>query len=165
MDKTELSTRFTDTMAKFTAYFGKHLPDDVLAKLKEMRTKQDTPLAKVMYDSMFTDLELADKFNVPFCQDTGVIQYWIECGSEFPLIGQMQECLREATIRATKEAPLRHNAVQIFDEKNTGNNTGVRIPWIDWEIIPVPGGATRRTSNLLLTRYSRTTSSSHRPNG
>ena len=136
MDKTELSTRFTDTMAKFTAYFGKHLPDDVLAKLKEMRTKQDTPLAKVMYDSMFTDLELADKFNVPFCQDTGVIQYWIECGSEFPLIGQMQECLREATIRATKEAPLRHNAVQIFDEKNTGNNTGVRIPWIDWEIIP-----------------------------
>ena len=35
MDKTELSTRFTDTMAKFTAYFGKHLPDDVLAKLKE----------------------------------------------------------------------------------------------------------------------------------
>ena len=58
-------------MAKFTAYFGKHLPDDVLAKLKEMRTKQDTPLAKVMYDSMFTDLELADKFNVPFCQDTG----------------------------------------------------------------------------------------------
>ena len=34
MDKTELSTRFTDTMAKFTAYFGKHLPDDVLAKLK-----------------------------------------------------------------------------------------------------------------------------------
>ena len=115
MDKTELSTRFTDTMAKFTAYFGKHLPDDVLAKLKEMRTLQDTPLAKVMYDSMFTDLELADKFNVPFCQDTGVIQYWIECGSEFPLIGQMQECLREATIRATKEAPLRHNAVQIFD--------------------------------------------------
>lgn len=136
MDKTELSTRFTDTMAKFTAYFGKHLPDDVLAKLKEMRTLQDTPLAKVMYDSMFTDLELADKFNVPFCQDTGVIQYWIECGSEFPLIGQMQACLREATIRATKEAPLRHNAVQIFDEKNTGNNTGVRIPWIDWEIIP-----------------------------
>ena len=29
----------------------------------------------------------------------------------------------------------------------------------------LPGGATRRTSNLLLTRYSRTTSSSHRPNG
>ena len=29
----------------------------------------------------------------------------------------------------------------------------------------LPDGATRRTSNLLLTRYSRTTSSSHRPNG
>ena len=42
----------------------------------------------------------------------------------------------EAAKRATKKAPLRHNAVQIFDEKNTGNNTGVRIPYTDWEIIP-----------------------------
>lgn len=41
-----------------------------------------------------------------------------------------------AARRATIEAPLRQNAVQIFDERNTGNNTGVRVPWIDWEIIP-----------------------------
>lgn len=136
MNKQELSVQFTDLMAKFTAYFGKHLPDDVMSALKELRAQQKSELATIMYDSMFKDLEAADKDNVPSCQDTGVIQYFVQCGSNFPLLAELQECLREATIRATKEAPLRHNAVQIFDEKNTGNNTGIRIPYIDWEIIP-----------------------------
>ena len=40
MDKTELSTRFTDTMAKFTAYFGKHLPDDVPEDVKVRRLNE-----------------------------------------------------------------------------------------------------------------------------
>jgi L(+)-tartrate dehydratase alpha subunit len=32
--------------------------------------------------------------------------------------------------------PLRHNAVETFDEKNTGTNTGTNIPWLDWRIVP-----------------------------
>lgn len=48
----------------------------------------------------------------------------------------MNPACREATKRATKNAPLRHNAVEIFDERNSGDNTGVRIPWIDWQIEP-----------------------------
>ncbi len=32
--------------------------------------------------------------------------------------------------------PLRHNAVETFEEKNTGTNTGSKIPWLDWEIVP-----------------------------
>jgi L(+)-tartrate dehydratase alpha subunit len=32
--------------------------------------------------------------------------------------------------------PLRHNAVETFDEKNTGTNTGTQIPWLDWRIVP-----------------------------
>ena len=41
-----------------------------------------------------------------------------------------------ATARATEIGPLRHNAVETFDEHNTGTNTGSSIPWLDWEIIP-----------------------------
>ena len=136
MQKEALASEFTDLMAKFTAYFGKHLPDDVMKSLREMRAEQSTDIANTIYDAMFTDMALAKKNNVPLCQDTGVIQFFVKVGSRFPLLGEMEECLREATKRATKEAPLRHNAVQIFDEKNTGNNTGVRIPWIDWQIVP-----------------------------
>lgn len=135
-DQIKAVEHFTDVMAKFTAYFGKHLPDDVMAKLQELRAEQDTPMAGIIYDTMFRDMALADELNRPMCQDTGVIQYFVEVGENFPLLGKLQACLTEATKRATVAAPLRHNAVQIFEEKNSGNNTGRRIPWIEWDIIP-----------------------------
>jgi len=126
----------TDIMAKFTGYIGKHLPDDIMDKLKELRSAEDSPLAKVVYDSMFDNLEKADKLNRPSCQDTGVIQFFIKAGANFPLLSDVRTILDEAVREATREAPLRHNAVEIFVEKNTGDNTGDRIPWIDWEIVP-----------------------------
>ncbi len=52
------------------------------------------------------------------------------------MLADVRPILREAVKEATCTAPLRHNAVEIFEEKNTGNNTGERIPWIDWEIVP-----------------------------
>lgn len=126
----------TDVMAKFTAYIGKRLPKDVKAKLAELRTLETNPLAKSVYDSMAGNQEAADKLNRPSCQDTGVIQYFVEAGAHFPLLGDLEEILKEATAEATRIGPLRHNAVETFDEKNTGTNTGTNIPWLDWRIVP-----------------------------
>jgi len=136
MDKEVAVRSLTDTMAKFTAYIGKRLPKDVKHKLAELRTLETNPLAKSVYDSMHNNQEAADKLNRPSCQDTGVIQYFIESGANFPLIGELEEVLREALAGATKLGPLRHNAVETFDEKNTGTNTGTQIPWLDWRIVP-----------------------------
>lgn len=136
MNKKEQREKFIDIMAKFTAYSSKYLPDDVYAKLVELRENETTDIAKIIYDSMFEDMEMADKLSRPICQDTGIIQYFVEVGTGFPLINDIEDCLREAVIKATTIAPLRHNAVEVFDEKNTGNNVGKRIPWIDWDIIP-----------------------------
>ena len=134
--------QFTDIMARFTGYAGIHLPDDVLARLKELRMEEKTPMAKLFYDAMFDDLKMAEEMNRPCCQDTGVIQYFVQVGSRFPLIDDIEDCLREAVKRATIGAPLRHNVVEVFDEKNTGNNVGTRIPWIDWEVVPHSDEAT-----------------------
>lgn len=132
----------TSIMARFTDYVGKHLPDDVLGKLRQLREAEDSPLSKVVYDSMFENLAKAEELNRPSCQDTGVIQFFIKAGSDFPLLADVSNILTEAVRTATQTAPLRHNAVQIFEEKNTGNNTGERIPWIDWEIVPNDKGMT-----------------------
>lgn len=136
MDKEAAVQSLTDTMAKFTAYIGKRLPKDVKAKLADLRTMETNPLAKSIYDSMHGNQEAADQLNRPSCQDTGVIQYFIEAGANFPLIGELEDVLREALEGATKMGPLRHNAVETFDEKNTGTNTGTQIPWLDWRIKP-----------------------------
>ena len=132
----------TQTMASFTSYVSKHLPDDIMGKLRLLRQTENSPLASVVYDAMFENLLQADKLDRPCCQDTGVIQYFIKAGANFPLLSDVKTVLTEAVCLATESAPLRHNAVQIFEEKNTGNNTGERIPWIDWEIVPDDSGIT-----------------------
>ncbi len=140
MDKNAASQTLTDIMAKFTAYIGKRLPSDVREKLAELRAAETNVLASTIYDSMAENQEIADKLDRPSCQDTGVIQYFITAGSDFPFLGELEDSLRQATMEATKTAPLRHNAVETFEEKNTGTNTGSRIPWLDWEIVPGDDG-------------------------
>ncbi len=142
MNVAEQREIFIDIMAKFTAYTGKHLPDDVLSKLIELQDKETATLANIIYDAMFEDLRMADELDRPCCQDTGVIQFFVQVGTSFPLIDEIEDCLREAVKKATIIGPLRHNAVEVFDEKNTGNNVGKRIPWIDWEIVPRSDEAT-----------------------
>lgn len=132
----------TDVMARFTAYIGKRLPNDVSDKLAQLRAKETKALAKTVYDSMAENQEAAKRLNRPSCQDTGIIQYFIKAGAKFPLLGELEDILRDATLAATKAGPLRHNAVETFDEKNTGTNTGRSIPWLDWEIVPDDDGAT-----------------------
>jgi len=136
MNNEQAVKTMTSIVARFTDYAGKHLPDDIMIKLNELRDAEDSPLAKVVYDSMFDNLAKAAELDRPCCQDTGVIQYYIKAGSEFPLLADVRTILTDAAFTATQTAPLRHNAVEIFEEKNTGTNTGERIPWIDWQIVP-----------------------------
>jgi L(+)-tartrate dehydratase alpha subunit len=103
-------------MSRFTSHIGKRLPGDVTERLGALREKEVNFLAKEVY--------------------TGVIQYFLTAGARFPYLGDLEEILRNATLIATKEGPLRHNAVETFEEKNTGTNTGSKIPWLDWEIVP-----------------------------
>lgn len=142
MSKEAAVASLTDTMAKFTAYIGKRLPTDVKDKLAQLKAAETQPLAMSIYESMAVNQDAADKLDRPSCQDTGVIQYFIRAGAKFPLLGELEDILREATLGATRSSPLRHNAVETFDEKNTGTNTGSNIPWLDWEIIPEDDGAT-----------------------
>ena len=79
--------QLTDMVADFVGHIGKKLPDDVIAKLTELRAQEDSPLSKTIYDTMFQNQELAVKLNRPSCQDTGVLQFWVKCGANFPLIG------------------------------------------------------------------------------
>jgi L(+)-tartrate dehydratase alpha subunit len=136
MDKEQSANQMTEIMAKFVSLVGKKLPDDVWAKLNELRTVETDPLPKTVYDTMFKNQELALELDRPSCQDTGVLQFLAKCGDGFPLIGRLEKILTEAVIQSTKDAPLRHNSVETFDEYNTGKNVGKGTPTLFWEIVP-----------------------------
>ena len=116
MTHEEQVKRMTDMIAKFVGFTGKKLPDDVIAKLTELREKETEAMPKVIYDTMFRNQELAVKLDRPSCQDTGVLQFWVKCGTKFPLIDDLEALLKEAVVKATFETPLRHNSVETFDE-------------------------------------------------
>ena len=107
MDKEKAVQKMTEVMAKFVGYTGKVLPDDVTAKLSELAERETQPLAKEIYKTMFENQRLAKQLDRPSCQDTGVIQFFVRCGANFPLIGELEELLREAVLRATR-ARLRY---------------------------------------------------------
>jgi len=80
-------------------------------------------------------MELAEKTRTPMCQDTGVIIFYVKAGAQAKGLDKIGDALRSATKRATKEVPLRPNAVDPFTQKNTGDNTGRFVPFIHWEIV------------------------------
>ncbi|MDU4315384.1 MAG: L(+)-tartrate dehydratase subunit alpha [Klebsiella michiganensis] len=120
MSKSEQISHMTNIMAKFVGYTGKVLPDDVTAKLEDLHKKETSKLADVIFTTMIENQRLAKELDRPSCQDTGVIQFLVECGANFPLIGELEALLREAVIKATVDSPLRHNSVETFDEYNGG---------------------------------------------
>ena len=128
--------KITETVGKFIGLIGKRLPDDVGKRLVELEKEEVAPLSKVVYQSMMDNQDKAMKLNRPSCQDTGVIQFFIKCGANFPFIGDLEEALTESVLEATKNAPLRHNSVETFDEYNTGKNIGKGTPSIFWDIVP-----------------------------
>ena len=128
--------KFITTIENFIAQTAICLNDDVVSRLEEMRDGEDSPLQMAIYDSHFENLKMAAEQRKPCCQDTGMLQFYIKAGSAFPHLDITAEAVTEAVRRATKSVPLRPNAVNYFDEKNTDDNTGERCPWIDWEIIP-----------------------------
>ena len=108
--------KMTHLMASFISYVSKKLPDDVEKKLAELRKVETGDLASTIYDTMAKNQQLAWDLNRPCCQDTGVLQFWVKCGTKFP--------------------PLRHNSVETFDEYNTGRNVGKGTPTVFWDIVP-----------------------------
>ena len=134
-NKTERE-KMTHLMASFISYVSKKLPDDVENKLAELRKIETGDLANTIYDTMAKNQSLAWDLNRPCCQDTGVLQFWVKCGTRFPLIDELESLLKDAVVESTFSMPLRHNSVETFDEYNTGRNVGKGTPTVFWDIVP-----------------------------
>ena len=135
-NKQQAVNKLTEIVANFTAMISTRMPDDVVDKLKQLKDAETSSMGKIIYHTMFDNMQKAIDLNRPACQDTGEIMFFVKVGSRFPLLGELQSILKQAVEEATVKAPLRHNAVEIFDEVNTGKNTGSGVPWVTWDIIP-----------------------------
>ena len=113
-----------------------YLPEDVKQALKKAYAEETSETGKTQLKAILDNIELAEKYQAPVCQDTGTIIFYVKAGAKAKDLDKIEEALTNATRRATKEVPLRPNSVDPFTQKNSGDNTGRYIPFLHWEIVP-----------------------------
>jgi len=112
-----------------------YLPEDVKRALRKAYAEETSETGKTQLKVILENIELAEKYQVPVCQDTGTITFYVKAGSKVKDLDGAEAALVAATRKATKEIPLRPNAVDPFTQKNSGDNTGRFVPYLHWEIV------------------------------
>lgn len=125
-----------DTAVNLLRLAVTELPPDVKKALRSALQRERNETAKNQLDTIIKNFELAEKTSTPICQDTGTIIFYLTVGEKFPILSPLPAILRRATKRATRIVPLRPNAVNPFTGRNSGDNTGNRLPQINWKIVP-----------------------------
>jgi fumarate hydratase subunit alpha len=111
-----------------------YLPEDIKQALKKAYAEETSETGKTQLKAILDNIELAEKYQAPVCQDTGTIIFYVKAGAKAKNLDKIEEALINATRKATKEIPLRPNSVDPFTQKNSGDNTGRYIPFLHWEI-------------------------------
>lgn len=124
-----------DTAIKLLEKAATDLPEDVEKAIRNAYEREVNPMAKSMLKSIIDNIHVARKWKYAVCQDTGIVIFYVKADPTYPLLGRIPSLLREATIKATDMIPLRPNAVDPFTGRNSGDNTGRYIPWIEWDLV------------------------------
>ncbi len=136
------------------------LPKDVIRALEKAAAKEKG-LAKIQLKTILKNIKIASKEGIPMCQDTGIMTFYIEVGTEFKYRSSLKKIIDNAVKKATKEIPVRPNTVNPFTGENSGDNTGIHIPHIIWDIVkgsectihilPKGGGSENMSALWMLT--------------
>jgi fumarate hydratase subunit alpha len=108
------------------------LPKDVEAAIRKAYASEADEVPKMQLKAIVDNIELAKKTNTPMCQDTGVTIFYVNLPRECRV--DVEKGIVEGVRRATKEVPLRPNAVHPLTRKNPGDNVGDRMPYINWKV-------------------------------
>lgn len=108
------------------------LNEDVIKSLENALKNEENNLAKLNIQAILKNIELAHEKQIPMCQDTGLGIIFVKLGNV--KVENLKEGIVKGVEKATKEVPLRPNIVDPLTRKNSGNNVGNRIPYINIEL-------------------------------
>jgi len=111
------------------------LPKDVVEALKRCKRCEREQVAILQFECMLKNLELAKKLGAPICQDTGVLIFFMELGTDLKLDFDPIAALKRAVKEATLSIPLRANIVDPLSRVNTKTNVGEGMPAAHLELV------------------------------
>jgi fumarate hydratase subunit alpha len=108
------------------------MTDDVVNELKNAMKNETEEVPRMQLKAILDNLELAEKTTTPLCQDTGVTIFYVNLPRCLNV--DVEKGIIEGVRTATKEVPLRPNAVHPLTRKNPGDNVGRKMPYVNFKV-------------------------------
>jgi len=114
-----------DTVERLCISSNIHLPKDVRCALLSSRDAESGELAKSILSSIVENYEIAEREEMPICQDTGMACLFLEIGQDVHFVGgSLYEAVNEGVRRGYDKGCLRKSVVRDpIRRGNTGDNT------------------------------------------
>ncbi|MGQ4874386.1 MAG: fumarate hydratase [Promethearchaeia archaeon] len=110
-------------------------PNKLIELIKEAKKTETSDIAIKQYELILENFKYGAEKCIPICQDTGILNFFVELGNQFPIISDFREIIENAVVEATNNIPLRGNTVDPLTNENPENNLGINSPPIYLKII------------------------------
>lgn len=122
-----LDTYFISATVKSTlSELCTHIDPKAEQAIKQALTNETSVLAKDILKTLLDNYSIGDTQNIPICQDTGTVVFFVEIGENICLTGgSLTDAINDAVREVWKEQYNRASIVQdpLFDRINTRDNT------------------------------------------
>lgn len=135
-----------DAVAQLFITANRELPADVCSALAKAAGEEESPVGRLMLESLQENARLARTEKMPICQDTGMAVVFLELGQELRVVGDLYKAIDAGVARGYREGYLRNSVVRHpLERVNTGDNTPAvvhlrLVPGNKLKIIAAPKG-------------------------
>lgn len=115
-----------DTVARLAVQACCHLPEDVVAAMKEAAVLEPSSVGRTVLAQLVDNAAIAAREDIPVCQDTGLTVVFADVGQEVHITGgSLEDAINEGLAHGSRDGYLRKSCVAepLFERRNTGTNT------------------------------------------
>jgi len=117
--------KITSIVKELCIKANKSLTEDIVCKICSCAENESNPLARSVLKDLEKNIAVADEYNIPICQDTGMAVVFLEIGQEVHFTdGSLYEAVNEGVRQGYDEGLLRKSVVSDpLKRINTNDNT------------------------------------------
>ena len=122
------AARVTEVIRQLCIDANYHLPQDVKTRIECCKNREGWALGQEILERIVENYRIADRDNVPVCQDTGVACVFLDIGQEVHIEGNLEDAVNEGVRQGYADGYLRKSVVaDPLDRVNTKDNTPAMI--------------------------------------
>lgn len=132
--KTITAEKITQTVAALCQEACCHLEPDVKGRLTSALKTEESPVGADILEKIIENAEIAERENMPICQDTGMAVFFVSVGQEVYVEGGLTDAINQGVKKGYAEGFLRKSVVaDPLRRVNTADNTPAVI---HYDIVP-----------------------------